>query len=358
MDIKTDIANNDKFVYRMIRRASIVAMIILLIITQTGCGDKEPVSKTEFALDTVCTVTVYDIDGKEAEELLDGVFEEIAGYEDMMSRTREGSDIYRINHAEGKPVEVSAETAEVISMGLDMSRLSGGRFDITVGRLAELWDFNSEDPEVPDADDIAEAVSSAGYEKVHVDGLTVRVDDPETHIDLGGIAKGYIADRVGEYIEENGSRSAVINLGGNVVTIGERPDGTPWNIGVERPYSDRDEIIGAVEVKDAAVVTSGIYERMFREGGRIYHHILDPETGYPAETDLEAVTLRADKGCSAMCDGFSTICIMLGKDDALAFIEHMQEIYPEMGLEAAFIDKNDDIVQTEGMDIVFSEDQP
>ena len=144
---------------------------------------------------------------------------------------------------------------------------------------------------------------------------------------------------------------AIINLGGNVCVIGSKADDTPWNIGIERPYSDRTELIGSVKVSDATVVTSGIYERMFKKNGRTYHHVLDPETGYPAETDLEAVTITAKKGYSAYCDGLSTTCLMLGRDKATALIEKLQKEKPEAGLEASFTDKDDKVTSTDGMKI-------
>lgn len=141
------------------------------------------------------------------------------------------------------------------------------------------------------------------------------------------------------------------------MTIGSKDDGTPWNIGIERPYSDRTEMAGSVGAEDETIVTSGIYERKFEEDGTVYHHIIDPQTGYPKDTDLESVTIKADKGNSAMCDGFSTICLMYGREKALEFIERMQEEHSDIGLEAAFIDKNDDMVQTEGMNLKIAEDQ-
>ena len=148
-----------------------------------------------------------------------------------------------------------------------------------------------------------------------------------------------------------GVEKAVINLGGNVAVLGEKAKDTPWNIAIERPYSDRTEMMGYVSVKDATVVTSGIYERKFEQDGVLYHHVLDPRSGYPVDTDLEAVTIRAAKGNSGFCDGLSTVCLMLGKDKAQALIETLQEEHPEMKLEAAFIDKNDAMTQTDGMDV-------
>ena len=346
--------NSDKFPINRSRTLALSAALLMLlfsvIITQTGCGDKE-VSSTGFCLNTTCTITLYGDLPDDADAVLEEAFDEIASYEDMLSRTKEGSDIYNINNSRGQPVEVSDETIEVIKLGITMGELSDGCFDITVGRLSDMWNFTGENPSVPAEEDISSAVEHVGYENVIIDGNTVRLADPGAAIDLGGIAKGYIADRITEFLESKGISSAIINLGGNVVALGEKDGSNPWNIGIERPYSDRTEIAGSVKVKDATLVTSGIYERKFEENGVLYHHLLDPDTGYPADSDLESVTITAEKGNSAFCDGLSSICLMLGSERAQELIAMLQEKYPDMGLEAAFIDKNDNMVQTEGMNV-------
>ena len=341
---------------RYIRRSALFKALILImilvfaIITQTGCSNKE-VSKTDFALNTSCTITVGGMSEKEANDILTEAFDVMRQYEDMLSRTVEGSDIYRINNAGGEAVEVSDETIEVLRQGIAMGELSGGRFDITVGRLTDMWNFTGEDPSVPPQEEIDAALPAVDYRNIHLDGNRVTLADPGAAIDLGGIAKGYIADKLAEFLMDKGVESAVINLGGNVETVGAKADGSSWTVGIERPYSDRTELMGKVSLDDGTLVTSGIYERNFEEDGVLYHHVLDPDTGYPAESDLEAVTIMAVRGNSAFCDGLSTVCLMLGKDEAMQLVEQLQEEYPDMGLEAAFIDKEDEMVQTEGMDI-------
>lgn len=329
-------------------------LTVLVIIPQTGCSNKEPVSKSDFCLDTSCEITIYDMEDMsqdKAEQTLEKTYEQIRGYENLLSKTVEGSDVYRINHAEGRTTEVSAETAEVLDTALLMGELSDKAFDVTVGSLTELWDFKSENPDVPADKDIKKALETVGLGKLHVSGTSVSLDDKGTLLDLGGVAKGYIADRAGEYLEAQGVIRAIVNLGGNISVIGEKEDNTPWNIGIERPYSDRSEIIGSIKVADQTIVTSGIYERQFVKNGVRYHHVLDPQTGYPAETDLEAVTVTAVKGNSGFCDALSTACLIMGRDDAMELIRKLQQEYPEMKLEAALIDKNDEITQTDGMEL-------
>ncbi len=332
----------------------IAAMIATsVIIAQTGCSSQQPISKSDFCLNTTCEIKIYDMPAKEAEAILENAFAEIRRYESIFSRTVEESEIYKINNAKGTPVEVSDDVIEVLEQSMYMSVISEGKFDVTVGELTSIWNFTGENPSVPDKEDVEKALQSTDYNNIVIEGNTVVLTNAQTQIDLGGIAKGYIADRITEYLKECGVASAVINLGGNIALVGTKPDGSMWNIGIERPYSDRTELIGSVAVRDATVVTSGVYERKFEEDGVLYHHVLDPETGFPAETDLEAVTITAAAGNSGFCDALATICLMLGTDEAIKLVEELQQQYPEKNLQAALIDKEDRIVQTDGMEIEF-----
>lgn len=339
---------NTKFAVKILLLTVLAAFVI---ISQTGCSNKEPVSATEFYLNTQCEIKILDMSKGKAEDIQDEAFEEIENYESILSKTVEGSDVYKINHAGGKAVKVKDETIDVIELGLKMAELSGGRFDITIGDVTDLWDFAGDNPKVPESKALQDALRHVDYRNIVVDGDNITLKDAETQLDLGGVAKGYIADRIAEFLEGKGVERAVVNLGGNVVAVGEKDKDTPWNIGVERPYSDRTALVGAVAVKDATLVTSGIYERKFEQEGVLYHHVLDPDTGFPADSDLEAVTIKAAKGNSGFCDGLSTVCLMLGKDKAMELIKELQQKCPEIGLEAAFIDKNDNMVQTDGMDV-------
>ncbi len=346
----------------LLRTAAFAALITLLIIPQTGCSSQVETAKTDFCLDTQCTITIYDTDEalnpdgamamEEAEGILDEAFDEIRHYENILSKTVDGSDVDRINKANGQPIEISGETMDVIQLCMEAGLLSDGKFDMTIGALTDLWDFKSENPQVPQQNDIEKALDTVDFTKMRTQGSSVTFTNPETRVDFGGVAKGYIADRIGEFLKEKGVKKAIVNLGGNIVTIGQKDEETLWNIGIERPYSDRTEIMGTVQVADATVVTSGIYERNFQQGGVLYHHVLDPATGYPVETDLEAITLVAAEGNSGFCDSLSTICILLGKDKALELIENLQEKYPEKQLEAALIDKDDNMTQTDSMNVI------
>ena len=322
----------------------------------SGSGSTEPVSKDGYYLDTVCVVSVYrmkDEDGAivnasdisdEAEAAIDASFDLCQDLEDKVSRTRKDSEISRINDAGGEWIEVSPDTLELIQKGMEYSHLSDGEFDITVGGVTELWDFHAAEGEakLPDKDTLAEAVKHVNYRDIAIEGNKVKLTDPDTKLDLGGIAKGYIGDRMTEALEDAGVVSATVNLGGNVICIGGKTDEDDFVIGVETPFSDRTEIVGKVDARDRTLVTSGVYERQIEVDGKRYHHILDTKTGWPAETDLDAVTLIADKGRSGDIDALSTICLIKGSKEAEELIDETD------GVEAVFILSDGSIEQTAG----------
>lgn len=333
----------------------------ITVFAMAGCGasggssDAEPPSKTGFCLNTTCDIRIYDMDTAGAQPILDGAFDLMTEYENVLSKTVEGSDVYKINHADGAPVEVSDDTINVLKIGIEMGDYSDGMFDVTIGAITDMWDFTGDNPKVPEDADIKAALPAVDYKQIKIDGNKVSLANSGAQLDLGGVAKGYIADKVTEYLESQGVTSALINLGGNVVTLGSKPDGTAFVIGIERPYSDRTAIVGTISVSDMTVVTSGIYERKFEENGVLYHHVLSPETGYPTDSELESVTIRAAKGNSGFCDGLSTVCLMLGEDKAKALIEKLQTERPELQLEASFINKDDELSQTGGMNVTLTE---
>ena len=315
-----------------------VILIIAVIIPQTGCGDKEPVSKSEFCLDTSCEITIYDMEDMtdaKANEILELTYDEIQKYENLLSKTIEGSDVYRINSESGDAAEVSDDTIDVISKGLLMGKLSQGAFDITVGALTDLWDFKSEDPQVPEDAAIKKALETVGFSNVSVKDNKVKLSDTDTKLDLGGVAKGYIADRIKDYLEEEGVRHAMINLGGNVLAMGSKLDGSDYNIGIQEPFDETGEPITSVKISDKSVVTSGIYQRYFKADGKIYHHILDPNTGYPCENNLYSVTILTDSSLTA--DALSTTCFLLGYDRGMKLINQLDNV------DAVFITNDNQI---------------
>ena len=303
-----------------------IILTILVIICTSGCGRiSEPVTETGFYLDTVVQITLYDTDGRDAcIEKIQECFEIVDRYEHMFSATIEDSDVWNINHSGGSPVSVSEDTISLLQTALFYSELSDGRVDVTVLPLSELWNFGSEgNSRKPNDIDIQEAVSHIDYHAVSISGNSVTLSDSEAAIDLGFIAKGYIADRLKEYLLEQGATSACINLGGNLITIGNKPDGHPFRIGIQKPFGYEGEIITAIDVTDSSVVSSGVYERYFYEDDVLYHHLLDTSTGYPADNTIAGVTILTPSSVDA--DALSTTCFFLGLDAGMELIESLDD---------------------------------
>jgi len=298
----------------MLRRICVLLVIILTIFIVSGCTeeqvDLEPISQTRFMLDTVCSITVF---GVRDSVLIDDAFELLAEYEALFSVSIEGSDIWRINHAGGASVAVAPQTLKLIRLGVEFGVLSDGLFDITVGRLSSLWDFKGL-AVVPSLVDLEMARGTVDFRQIFDERGSVRLGNPDAWLDLGGIAKGFIADRLGEFLVGRGAVGAVVDLGGDVVVVGEKPDGSPWRLGVRHPFGERGDLLGVVETGVASVVSSGVYERRFEENGVIYHHILDPFTGFPSRSDVVSATVVAES--AVIGDIISTIAILVGSEKA------------------------------------------
>ncbi len=285
---------------------------------------KDPITKSDFLLNTFVTVTIYD---SQDETLLDGSMELCRTYEGLLSKTIESSEISKINNREKGTdrVKVSEATAELIGEGLEFSRISDGAFDITIEPVSSLWDFTGGQAVIPEKEALVQAVKQVDYRMVSVEKDQVVLASPDTRIELGAIAKGYIADRIKEYLMGEGVESAIINLGGNVLCIGEKPDGSDFKIGLQKPFKDRNETIAVLNIRDQSVVTSGVYERHFEKDGVNYHHILNPETGYPYDNGLLSVTIVSPRSVDG--DGLSTTCFSMGLEDGMALLNSMPEVY-------------------------------
>ena len=296
----------------------------------TAADSQEPISATAIKLNTAVTVTIYDSNDK---NLLTECMNLCDKYEKIFSRTASDSELYQLNHRELAPVErtentyqVSDDLAELVSEGLDYSELSKEAFDIAIEPLTSLWDFTAKDPQVPEDSLIQAALPKCDYHNISVDKdkneITLKTDD--TAIELGAIAKGYIADRLKDYLVSQNVKSAIINLGGNVLCIGEKPDNSAFKIGIQKPFADRSETIAVMDIKDKSVVSSGIYERCFEQNGTLYHHLLNPETGYPCDNGLIAVTIISDKSVDG--DALSTTCFALGLEDGMKLAESLDDV--------------------------------
>lgn len=321
--------------------------VLFLSLTFYSCGKEkfEARSENRFLMGTICILTLY---GGEGQDIYDGVFDLIAKEDRLMSLQREDSDLGRINRAAGqKAVQVSPDTYKVVESALSYARLSGGAFDPTIAPLVELWGISSGNPGIPPAPrDIEEKKLLTDYQKVAMKpDNRIYLEKKGMEIDLGGIAKGYIADKVKQYLVEKGVKRGIINLGGNIVVVGSKPGDQPWRIGIQNPFETRGNHIGIATVKDKTVVTSGIYERFFIYQGKRYHHILDPSTGYPVENDLASVTIITDKSIDA--DALSTSLFVLGVEKGLALIESIN------GAEAVYVTKDRRVIESSGSGKIF-----
>lgn len=287
-------------------RRLFVILCACALLLSFGCRQQSVSSAVDYCCDTVVTLRAYA-----PQETVDEAMRLIRDYERVLSKTVEGSDIERLNRAEGQPVYVNPETAELLALCIEVSERSGGAFDATIAPLSELWNFQTDDPALPDASMLASAAVSVDWRNIELDGTTVTLKNG-ARIDLGGIAKGYIADRVAAYLKAQGVEHACINMGGNVLVFGGKPDGSDWTIGIRDPNGAADQSEEVLALADGAVVTSGTYERGFDLDGVRYHHILDPKTGMPVQNGLASVTILTES--SAVADALSTACFVLGPD--------------------------------------------
>lgn len=341
-------------------------VLVCPILLFTGCQnttgtstatEKEPISISSIKLNTAIQITIYDSQDK---SLLDDCLALCDRYELIFSRTNENSELYKLNHrkdtsdkdpnADGQTIpypisgtadtwHISEDLASLLSQGLSITRESDGAFDIAIAPLTSLWDFTAEDPKVPDDAAIQKALPLCSSDGVTIDGQDITLPSDDIQFDVGAIAKGYIADRMKDLLVKKGVKSAIINLGGNVLCIGSKPDGTPFKVGIQKPFADRNETEAVMDITGKSVVSSGIYERCFKQNGKLYHHILNPKTGYPYDNSLISVTIISDQSVDG--DALSTTCFALGLEDGLKFAE-------KKGVQAVLITEDYELHYTDG----------
>lgn len=354
--------SHSRFFYLILCTVLVCPMLLF-----TGCGNitgadtsttgNEPISISSIKLNTAVQITIYDSQDK---ALLDDCLALCDKYELVFSRTNEKSELYKLNHRKDTsdkdpntdrqttpyPVSGTADTwhisedlAALLSEGLDITRESDGAFDIAIAPLTSLWDFTAEDPKVLDDAAIQKALPLCSSDGVTIDGQDITLPSDDIQFDVGAIAKGYIADRLKDFLVKKGVKSAIINLGGNVLCIGSKPDGTPFKVGIQKPFADRNETEAVMDITGKSVVSSGIYERCFKQNGKLYHHILNPKTGYPYDNSLVSVTIISDQSVDG--DALSTTCFALGLDKGLKFAE-------KKGVQAVFITEDYKLHYTDG----------
>ncbi len=341
------------------RLVFLLPVVFVCIFFITSCLDigrhekfpkTEPFESQDFAMGTFVVQRVY---GKNAEEATKKVLQRIREIEAKMSINFSKSEINRLNLLSGTGyARLSPETFYVIEEAVKYGNFSKGVFDITVGPLVEVWGISSEAPAVPSFKKIDNILRLIDYRSImlHRDSLSAKLEKQGQAVDLGGIAKGFAGDETVRIYKENEIESAYVNIGGNVVVSGNKPDNMPWRIGIQNPREENGKYIGIVSVSDRAVVTSGDYQRYFYENGIRYHHIFNPYTGYPADSGLISATVIAESSIEA--DALSTTLFILGLEEGMKFIEKFN------GVEAVFIDKNKKIYITSGLkkNFIFSDE--
>lgn len=353
--------SHSRFFYLILCTVLVCPMLLF-----TGCQnttgtstatEKEPISISSIKLNTAIQITIYDSQDK---SLLDDCLALCDRYELIFSRTNENSELYKLNHrkdtsdkdpnADGQTIpypisgtadtwHISEDLASLLSQGLSITRESDGAFDIAIAPLTSLWDFTAEDPKVPDDAAIQKALPLCSSDGVTIDDQDITLPSDDIQFDVGAIAKGYIADRLKDLLVKKGVNSAIINLGGNVLCIGSKPDGTPFKVGIQKPFADRNETEAVMDITGKSVVSSGIYERCFKQNGKLYHHILNPKTGFPYDNSLISVTIISDQSVDG--DALSTTCFALGLEDGLKFAE-------KKGVQAVFITEDYELHYTDG----------
>ena len=303
-------------------------------------NDIQTYTNTDFAMDTVVSETLYTT-GDDINSKLTSVLTDVET--NLLSWTNESSQIYKVNADSGKDKEISDELSGYLERLLKIAKDSDGAFDPTIGKLIRLWDIGGENQKIPEEAEIKNVLKDSGYQKVSLDGTTIRMDEG-CSLDLGAAGKGIGCDSILEYLEtQKDVSAALMNLGGSsVMTYGSKPDGSSWNVAVTDPRAENDDdYLGVVALKGTEFLsTSGDYEKYFIEGGVRYHHILDPSTGYPARSGLTSVTVVCDNGLDA--DGLSTACFVLGKEKA-------EELLKKYNADGLFVDDSDHVWMTEGM---------
>lgn len=348
--------------------ALVTALALAVGLTACGMEPADPNTAQEsiqvIAMDTVMIFTIY---GEKSTHAAYAAEDEVRRLEALLSRTDADSQVSALNSAGGQQVTVDGEVLRLLNAAGLYSEVTGGAFDISIAPVVSAWGFTEDAYRVPDQAELDELLSHVGMEHVHAGNADGTWLDEGTKIDLGGIAKGYVTDVIAKILEENNIPRATISLGGNVLVWGDRPDGTPWVVGIQDPARTdvADSYAGYLRLTDAFAVTSGSYQRYFEEDGKRYHHIIDPATGRPAESGLTSVTVveRRERdeagnvsGSGTECDALSTALFVMGEEKALEFW-HTQRETRGAAFDLVLVTEDGRVVVTDGIADVFEPDE-
>lgn len=330
------IRNEDIMKISKIKTMAIIGIIATTILS--GCGNSTmevvPYTETKFFFDTLITVTIYE----DRQDVLDKAMALCQEYQNRFGINTDGSEIKAINESNGEPITVSDDMLTLLNTGIEYAAFTEGAFDITIKPLTDLWNIGTDNQNIPNDNDIASTLNLVDYNAINIEDKTVQLSQTDMMIDLGAIAKGYIADQLKELLIQEGITSGIINLGGNIHTIGRKPDNSLFEIGIQKPFGTNTESISSVLVDDKCVVTAGVYQRYFEENDVIYHHIFDATTGKPVDNDIWSVTIIADDALTA--DILSTVCLIIGYDEASEYIRTLDNV------EAIFVTNESEVIET------------
>jgi len=323
-------------------------LLLLIFLTLLSCQPEAEKSATlnGFALDTSIRLKIY---GTSDERLLQDSMKEIQRLEAVLSVHHKDSDIDRLsrNAGNGEWVDLQPESLELLQAGLYYYRLSENKLNIAAGPLIDLWGIDPPQGHIATSDELKRVLPFLDLRQLEFNENQARLNMEGMNINLGAVAKGYIADQIKEDLKNKGIESGILNLGGNILLIGSKPGDQPFRIGIQDPLSTRGENLGVMEIRDKSLVTSGDYERYFiGEDGKRYHHILDPSTGFPADSGLHQVTLVTDT--SLQGDALSTTLFLLGLEKGFALAQSLENV------EAVFVTTDKEVFITPGMDAFFS----
>lgn len=306
------------------KRLIAAVLAVLLFLSCTACGSRENAAPNNeasaglFAMDTYLSLTAY---GEKAEAALEQAQNRIRVLESFWSVTDEHSEVYAANHSDGTAVAVSEDTARLVRYALDMARQTNGSLEPTLYPVLTAWGFTTDSFQIPEREELDRLLEKVDYTKISLEDAALTVPDG-MQMDLGAVGKGYAADETAAVLRENGVESALLDFGGNILTIGTKPDGSPWRVGVRDPDSEGN--LGVLELNGQGVSVSGGYEKYFiGEDGERYWHILDPATGAPARSGLVQTAIVSDE--SKRCDALSTALFVMGLDDAIRYWREHQD---------------------------------
>lgn len=329
----------------------ILVSLLTAFLIMSGCSpsskaesnvlDTSPHTKTEFLMGTVVTIKIYD---KDKDDILNIAFDRINELANKTSSEEATSEITAINENAGiKPIKVSSDVYRLVDIAKKHSHLADGKFDLTVGPLTKLWHIGFPDARKPNQSEIDGILPLIDYEAVTLDkqNETVYLTKKDMALDLGAIAKGFITDEIVTVLKENDVTTAIIDLGGNIFVLGNHPSGDAWTVGIQDPNAARGTTVGKVDRSNESIVTSGVYERFLEVDGERYHHLLNPDTGYPFTNDLAGISIITDSSTDA--DALSTTAFSKGIEEGIQFIQKSTDA------EAIFISHDKKVYLTEGL---------